>query len=154
MASVFVEGDAVDGDGVAEQVEVLTGVAHGVGASEPEGVVEEAVGGFGVVASGVEPGEVGVGCWDRSDVLGANLRRSSSAFRWRRAVTAPSSAQLFHAHRLGADETTAVRTSDRGACDPQVGEQGSSAGMSSAGVDLLIDEHGDVVQGRAPAVRS
>ena len=68
---VAVEGEAVDHEGVAEEVEVLAGVADAVGASEPEGVVEVAVDGFGVVAAGVEPGEVGVGCGDGADVFGA-----------------------------------------------------------------------------------
>jgi hypothetical protein len=50
---VSVEGEAVDHEGVAEEVEVLAGVADAVGASEPEGVFEVAVDGFGVVAAGV-----------------------------------------------------------------------------------------------------
>ena len=66
-----VEGEAVDHEGVAEEVEVLAGVADAVGAAEPEGVFEVAVDGFGVVAAGVEAGEVGVGGWDGPDVLGA-----------------------------------------------------------------------------------
>jgi hypothetical protein len=42
-----------------------------LGASEPEGVFEVAVDGFGVVAAGVQPGEVRVRRGDGSDVLGA-----------------------------------------------------------------------------------
>jgi hypothetical protein len=71
VASVAVEGDGVDDEGVAEQVEVLAGVAEGVGSPEVEGVVEVAVDALGVVAPGVEPLEVGVGRGDGSEVLGA-----------------------------------------------------------------------------------
>jgi hypothetical protein len=70
-SSVFVECDAVDAEGEADEVDVLSCVANRVGASEPEGVVEVTVDGFGVVASGVEPAEVAVAGRDRSDVLGA-----------------------------------------------------------------------------------
>ena len=42
-SSVLVEGEAVDHERVAEQVQELTGVAETVGASEPETVVECAV---------------------------------------------------------------------------------------------------------------
>ena len=50
---------------------MLAGVADAVGAAEPEGVVEVAVDGLGVVAAGVEPFEVGVAGRDGPDVLGA-----------------------------------------------------------------------------------
>src|SRR5439155_102062 len=70
-SSVSVEGEAVDHEGVAEEVEVLAGVADAVGAPDPEGVFEVAVDGFGVVAPGVEPREVGVGGCDGPDVLGS-----------------------------------------------------------------------------------
>jgi len=68
-SSVFVKGDAVHADSETDQVDVLTGVADGVGASEPERVVEVAVDGFGVVTPRVESGEVGVSGWDGPDVL-------------------------------------------------------------------------------------
>ena len=55
-----VEREAVDHEGVAEQVEELAFVSHAVGAAEPEGVVEVAVDALGVVASCVEFGEVRV----------------------------------------------------------------------------------------------
>jgi hypothetical protein len=45
---------------VAEEVEVLTGVAGAVGASDPDAVVDAAVDGLGVEAARVEAGEVGV----------------------------------------------------------------------------------------------
>ena len=69
--SVSDEGEAVDAEGVGDEVEVLALVADAVGSAEPEGVVEVAVDGFGVVASFVERGEVRIGCGDGSDVLGA-----------------------------------------------------------------------------------
>jgi hypothetical protein len=68
---VAVEGEGVDHEGVAEEVEVLAGVAEAVGASDPEGVVDAAVDGFGVEAAGVEAGEVGVGGRDGPDIFGA-----------------------------------------------------------------------------------
>ena len=58
---VAMEREAVDHECVAEEVEVLAGVADAVGASEPEGVFEVAVDRLGVVAAGIQPGEVGVG---------------------------------------------------------------------------------------------
>src|SRR5439155_11454911 len=70
-SSVSVEGEAVDHEGVAEEVEVLAGVADAVGAPDPEGVFEVAVDGFGVVASRVEASEVGVARRDGPDVFGA-----------------------------------------------------------------------------------
>ena len=68
-SSMFVECDGVDADGEAQQVDVLSGVADRVGPTQPEGVVEVPVDGFGVVASGVEGSEVGVVWRDRPDVL-------------------------------------------------------------------------------------
>ena len=68
---VAVECEAVDHECVAEEVEVLAGVADAVGASEPEGVFEVAVDRLGVVAAWVQPGEVRVGRGDGADVLGA-----------------------------------------------------------------------------------
>ncbi len=62
-------GEAVDHEGVAEQVEVLALVAEAVGAAEPKAVVESAVDGFGVVASLVEVLEVGVVGGDGPNVL-------------------------------------------------------------------------------------
>jgi hypothetical protein len=70
-SAVFVDGDAVHREGKADEVEVLSGVSDGVGPPEPEGVVEVAVDGLGVVTSGVEPSEIGICWWDGSDVLGA-----------------------------------------------------------------------------------
>ena len=71
MSSVLVQGDAVHCQGEADQVEVLAGVADGVGPSEPEGVVEVAVDRFGVVAAGIQPGKVRISRGDLADVLGA-----------------------------------------------------------------------------------
>jgi hypothetical protein len=68
---VAVEGDGVDDEGVAEEVEVLAGGAEAVGAAEVEGVVEVAVDGLGVVAAPVEAGEVGVTGGDGPQALGA-----------------------------------------------------------------------------------
>ena len=67
---VAVEGESVDHEGVAEEIEVLAGMAEAVGASEPEGVDEVSVDRFGVVAAWVETREVGVGGGDGPDVLG------------------------------------------------------------------------------------
>ena len=50
---------------------MLAVVAEAVGAAEPEGVVEGAVDGFGVVAASEEPCEVGVAGRDGPEVLGA-----------------------------------------------------------------------------------
>jgi hypothetical protein len=49
---------------------VLAFVADAVRASEPEAVVEAAVDTFGVVASAVQPREVGVVGWYGPDVFG------------------------------------------------------------------------------------
>jgi hypothetical protein len=49
---VAVECQSVDHEGVAEQVEVLAGVADAVGASDPEGVVDAAVDALGVERRG------------------------------------------------------------------------------------------------------
>ncbi len=68
---MLVQGDAVHCQGEADQVEVLAGVADGVGPSEPEGVVEVAVDRFGVVAAGIQPGKVRISRGDLADVLGA-----------------------------------------------------------------------------------
>jgi hypothetical protein len=68
---VAVKCEAVDHQGVAEKVEELAGVADAVGASEPESVFEVPVDRLGVVAAGIQPGEVRVRRWDRPDVLGA-----------------------------------------------------------------------------------
>ena len=70
VSLVAVERERVDGEGEAEEVEVLAGVADAVGASEPHGVVEVTVDGFGVVAAGEEPFEVGVAGRDGPEVLG------------------------------------------------------------------------------------
>src|SRR5947208_5846283 len=67
---VTVECEAVDHEGVAEQVEQLAFVPDAVGAAQPEGVIQVAVDALGVIATGVEPGEVGVGGRDDADVLG------------------------------------------------------------------------------------
>jgi hypothetical protein len=68
---VAVEGEAVDHEGLAEEAEVLAGVADAVGASEPEGVFEVAVDGFGVVAARVQARDVRIRRSDGPDVLGA-----------------------------------------------------------------------------------
>jgi hypothetical protein len=67
---VAVQGQGVDGERVGEEVESLAVGADGVCSAEPEGVVEGAVDGLGVVAPGVQGPEGGVGRRDRSDVLG------------------------------------------------------------------------------------
>ena len=51
-----VQGEAVDAEGVGDEVEVLAFVADGVCSAEPEGVVECPVDGFGVVAAPESPG--------------------------------------------------------------------------------------------------
>jgi hypothetical protein len=48
----------------------LAFVADAVSSAEPEGVVEVAVDGLGVVAARVEPGEVRIGGCDHTHVLG------------------------------------------------------------------------------------
>src|SRR5438046_2406158 len=48
---VAVERQAVDHEGVAQQVEQLTFVADAVGAAQPEGVIQVAVDALGVVAA-------------------------------------------------------------------------------------------------------
>ena len=68
---VEVECEAVDAQGVGEQVEGLAQMADAVCSSEPEGVIEVTVDAFGVIATRVETVEVGVVGWDRAQVLGA-----------------------------------------------------------------------------------
>jgi hypothetical protein len=55
LGSVEVEREAVDHEGVAEEVEVLAGVADAVGASEPHGVVEVAVDALVLAMLGKQP---------------------------------------------------------------------------------------------------
>ena len=64
-------GEGVDHEGVADHVDELSASAEAVGSSEPEGVFEGSVDGFGVVASSEQFGEAGVVGCDGSDVLGA-----------------------------------------------------------------------------------
>ena len=64
------DGQGVDHEGVAEEVDELAAVADGVGPAEEEGVVEVAVDGLGVVASPEQVGEVGVAGRDGPEVLG------------------------------------------------------------------------------------
>jgi hypothetical protein len=71
VASVPVAGDGGHDEGVAEQVEVLAGVADCARTAEVESVVEIAVDRLGIVATWVEPGEVGVRRRDGSEVLSA-----------------------------------------------------------------------------------
>jgi tagatose-1,6-bisphosphate aldolase non-catalytic subunit AgaZ/GatZ len=90
-ASVAVEGEAVDHDGVAEEVERLAVVAEAVCAAEPEGVVEVAVDGFGVVAAGVEAREVGSPCGiGRTFSVRFSFRAVSCSVLWSRMVTIPA----------------------------------------------------------------
>ncbi|MGZ0218757.1 MAG: S-layer homology domain-containing protein [Acidimicrobiales bacterium] len=84
-SAVFVDGDAVHREGTADEVEVLSGVSDGVGPPEPEGVVEVAVDGLGVVTSGVEPSEIGICWWDGSDVLGAGHNFVDVAAGWQQS---------------------------------------------------------------------
>ena len=80
----------VDHEREADEVEVLAFVADAVGASEPEAVVESAVDALGVVASPVEPCEVGVVGRDGPDVLGAvELAAVSSSVPCSRTVIVP-----------------------------------------------------------------
>ena len=67
---VAVEGETVDHECVAEEVEVLAGVAAAVGASDPESVDKVSVDRFSVVPTRVETREVRVGGRDGPDVFG------------------------------------------------------------------------------------
>ena len=67
--AVAVQGQAVDDQGVGDQVEVLALVADGVCTSEPQRIVEGAVDRLGVVAAPVEGLEVRVGLSDCPQVL-------------------------------------------------------------------------------------
>jgi hypothetical protein len=71
MSTVSVERESVDHQGVAEEVEVLAGVADAVRAADPESVFDVAVDRFRVVASRVETREVRIRRWDGPYVLGA-----------------------------------------------------------------------------------
>ncbi len=64
------DGQGVDHEGVAEEVDELGAVADGVGPAEEEGVVEVAVDGLGIVAAPEQVSEVGVTGRDRPQVLG------------------------------------------------------------------------------------
>ena len=68
--AVQVQRQAVDPEGVGQQVQQLTGVADGVGPAEPEAVVEVTVDALGIVATPVQPLEVRIPRGDRPDVLG------------------------------------------------------------------------------------
>ena len=57
-SSVAVECEAVDNEGVAEEVEALAGVSDAVGAADPEGVFDVAVDRFRVIPAGIAPREV------------------------------------------------------------------------------------------------
>ena len=70
-APMALQCEGVHGERVGQQVESLTGGPDGVGSAEPERVVEGAVDGLGVVASGVQGPERRVGGRDGPDVLGA-----------------------------------------------------------------------------------
>jgi hypothetical protein len=84
---VAVEGETVDHEGVAEEIEVLTGMAAAVGASDPEGVDEVAVDRFGVVPARVETGEVGVrGGMGRTFSGRLRRRARSASVPWMRTV--------------------------------------------------------------------
>lgn len=69
--AVAVDGQAVHGQGVGDEDEVLALMADRVSSPEEEGVLEGSVDRFGVVASAVEPLEVDVAGGDGADVLGA-----------------------------------------------------------------------------------
>jgi len=56
--AVAMKRDRVDHERIADQVEVLAGVADAMGSSDPKGIVDAAVDGFRVEAPRVEPGEV------------------------------------------------------------------------------------------------
>lgn len=75
---------------VAQQVQMLTLVSNAVRASQPDHVVEVAVGRLGVTAR-VEAREVRVGGRDGSNVLGpVSFRAVSSGVAWSRTVTIPA----------------------------------------------------------------
>ena len=63
-------GQAVDHEGVAEEVEVLAARGRCCGSAEPEGVFDVPVDGFGVVAATERPAKSGSVGWDGPDVLG------------------------------------------------------------------------------------
>jgi hypothetical protein len=67
---VSVQGEAVDAEREGEQVQVLAGVTDRVRTPQPQGVIEGPVDRLGIVATPVQPIEVRICCWDRSDVLG------------------------------------------------------------------------------------
>ena len=69
-AAVPGDRETVHAEGVGDQVEMLPFVTDRVRPSQPEGVVEGAVDGLGVVAPPVQLCEVGVRGWDLADVLG------------------------------------------------------------------------------------
>jgi hypothetical protein len=58
-SSVAMEGQGVDDQRVGEHVEVLAEMADGVGATQPESVVERSVDALSVVAPPVQTREVG-----------------------------------------------------------------------------------------------
>jgi hypothetical protein len=87
VSSVSMQGEGVDHEGVAEEVEVLAAVPDAVRSAEPEGAVEGAVDRFGVVAQREQGGEVWVAGWDRSEVfVRLSLRAASAGVPWSRTV--------------------------------------------------------------------
>ena len=69
--SVEVEGEAVDAQGVGEEIQALAVAADAVGSAQPEGVVEMTVDAFGVVPTPVEAVEVGIVGRDWAQVFGS-----------------------------------------------------------------------------------
>lgn len=65
-----VQRERVHGEGEAEEIQQLVGVADAVRAPEPHGVVEVTVDGLRVVTTREEPFEGGIARRDRSEVLG------------------------------------------------------------------------------------
>jgi len=87
MSLVAVQGERVDHQREAEEVEVLAGVADAVSASEPHGVVEMPVDGFGVVARGKSRSKSGSpGGMGRRFSVRFNFRAASSSLPWSRTV--------------------------------------------------------------------
>jgi len=78
-SSVFGEGQGVDHEREAEEVDPLAAVADGVRPAQEEGVVEGAVDGFGIVALPEQPVEVVCTCIATTGVEAVSLTTENSA---------------------------------------------------------------------------
>lgn len=65
-----VQREAVDHEGVGQQVEVLALVTDRVGTAKPQRIVERPVDGLGIISTPVERLEVRISLSDRPQVLG------------------------------------------------------------------------------------